>query len=123
MSEINIKQDIPIYSSEELNKLEDDTKFIAWLQKNHGYNHHVYGNYYKQAVRSLRENLASSDYWKGLGELLQNINIEYKEIYHCNLLETTDIPAIYVKTIGSVIDKAYRKDYIQHQNPKGHCCF
>ena len=115
MSEINIKQDIPIYSSEELNILEDDTKFIAWLQKYHGYNHHVYGNYYKQAVRSLRENLASSDYWKGLGELLQNINIEYKERYHCNLLETTNLPTIYVKTIGSVIDKAYRKDYIQNE--------
>ena len=36
MAEINIKQDIPIYYSEELNILEDDTKFIAWLQKYHG---------------------------------------------------------------------------------------
>lgn len=116
MAEINTHQQIPIYSTEELAHPQDDKMFIAWLEKNHGYNHRLYGNYYKQAVRSLMESLKTSDYWLGLSEFLQDVNLEYQQHYHCCLLETTALPIINAKSLNSVIIKAFRKDFLQNND-------
>jgi hypothetical protein len=116
MAVINTQQDIPIYSPEELNDPKDEKMFIAWLEQNYGYNHRLYGNYYKQAVRSLLANFEASAYWKGFNAFLQDVNIEYQQQYHCCLLESTKSPYICSKELSSVIIKAFRKDFLQNEN-------
>ena len=60
MAEINTRYRIPIYSDEDLTDPQNVDMFIAWLERNHGYDRRVYGNYYKQAVMSLQRSLDSS---------------------------------------------------------------
>lgn len=116
MAELNTRLRMPIYSEEDLKNPQDIEMFIAWLERYHDYNRRVYGNYYKQAVLSLQKSLYSSEYWIDFESFLHDVNFEYQQKCHYNLLDSLSCPQIYIKSLDSVIIKAFRKDFLQNSN-------
>lgn len=114
MAELNTQLRIPVYSEEELTNPQDIDMFIAWLERNHGYNRRVYGNYYKQAVLSLHRSLDSSSFWSDFEAFLRDVNIEYFQKFHYYLLDSLSRPKIDIKKLDSVILKAFRKNFLQN---------
>lgn len=116
MAEINTRYRIPIYSDEDLTDPQNVDMFIAWLERNHGYDRRVYGNYYKQAVMSLQRSLDSSAFWRDFQSFLHDVNLEYNQKFHYNLFDSISCPQINIKTLDSVIVKAFRKNFLQNPN-------
>lgn len=114
MPELNNIVPTRIHSSEELINPKDEQAFIAWLGKKYGFQYSLYSNYYKYASKALKDNLESSEYWKHFEDFLREINLEYQKEFSCELLETTQLPEIYIKELKSVVNKAFRKNFLKN---------
>ena len=101
------------------NKLTKPTtveEFNIWFQNTLNYNPQKYPNYYTIATKTLRQNFLDSKFWKEVSENLQNINDKYYIDKGYQLLSSTDVPDIYIKSLESLIIKAFRKNVINNSN-------
>lgn len=117
-------QDIPNTLDKRADNPTDVDSFVAWLSKNHKYDHRRYTNYYRLAVDALEQSFVKSAFWIGFNKFLADVNAEYQEIHGKSLLESVNVPEINQKSLKSVIEKAYRKDVLNNEKfpeepPKG----
>ncbi len=116
MADIIKFQNIPANVDERADNPKDIDSFIAWLSKYHSYDYRKYPNYYNIAVRELERNLKESMFWSGLRNFLIDVDAEYHEKMGNPLLETCEPPPLNIKSLNSVIEKAYRKDVLKNES-------
>lgn len=101
----------------QLNKLEKPTsieEFKCWFTKKFDYSPQQYEGYYQMCTTNLRETFINSPFWKAVQKELPNIDDRYRIEKGYKLLTTTEVPEIYIKSLDSLIIKAYRKNILNN---------
>lgn len=91
-------------------------EFKTWFESEFSYNSRNYENYYNVATQLLHKSFISSPFWESVKKELSNINDTYKRQKGYQLLTKVDPPEIYIKSLDSLLIKAYRKNILN--NPR-----
>lgn len=91
-------------------------EFKAWFSKKFDYDYTSYLNYYNVATNTLRGNFIKSPFWNELKNELKNINDEYNRKTGYQLLTKVEAPEVYIKSLDSLLIKAFRKNIINNDN-------
>jgi ppGpp synthetase/RelA/SpoT-type nucleotidyltranferase len=89
-------------------------EFKAWFETKFGYNSRNYVNYYSAATQLLHKSFISSSFWESVRKELPNINDTYKIQKGYQLLTKIEPPEIYIKSLDSLLTKAYRKNILNN---------
>lgn len=103
----------------QLNKLEKPTsieEFKCWFNKQFDYSPHQYEGYYQMCTTNLRETFINSSFWKDVEKTLTEINDKYQIEKGYQLLTSTHVPQIYIKSLESLFIKAYRKNILNNKS-------
>lgn len=91
-------------------------EFKTWFETKFKYNLRNYGNYYKAATQLLHNTFVASTFWDAVKKELPNINDTYRMQKGYPLLTKTEPPEIYIKSLESLLIKAYRKNQLNNPN-------
>lgn len=97
-------------------KPANEEEFKKWFARKFGYKDYEYQAYYNTAVSQLRLTFLESAFWKTLSNKLNDIDNRYKMIHNVYLLSDASAPDIYTKSLGSLLNKAFRKDILNNTN-------
>jgi hypothetical protein len=89
-------------------------EFKTWFENKFSYNPHNYGHYYNAATQLLHKSFINSHFWEFVKKELPNINDTYKIQKGYQLLTKVDPPEIYIKSLDSLLIKAYRKNILNN---------
>lgn len=89
-------------------------QFKGWFNQKFNYSPAQYEGYYQMCTTKLRETFINSPFWKAVSRELPNINDKYQIEKGYQLLTTTDVPEICIKSLDSLIIKAYRKNILNN---------
>lgn len=91
-------------------------EFKKWYEKKFNFNIERYKYYYNSVTQLLRENFLKSQFWNSLSNSLANINDLYLQQKKYTLISKTECPDIYIKSLDSLLIKAYRKNVLNNPN-------
>lgn len=91
-------------------------EFKAWFATTFEYNSSKYDNYYNVATQLLHKSFINSEFWNAVKRELPNINDTYRIQKGYPLLTKTERPEIYIKSLESLIIKAYRRNQLNNPN-------
>ncbi len=98
-------------------KPTDIDEFKIWLKDELKYDlNEEYKYYYGTVVTQLKNNFENSDYWKCILKELPEMNDKYFLEKGVNLLVPNETPMIDIKSLDSLIIKAYRKNILNNTN-------
>ena len=89
-------------------------EFKSWFKNKFHCDSDTYINYYDVATNALCNNFLTSSFWKDFQNELQNINDQYLMKKGYQLLSNTDAPEINIKSLNSLLIKAFRKNVINN---------
>lgn len=92
-------------------------EFKYWLNTSLGFkvdDSYIY--YYNTVTKQLKNDFEESDYWKKASSELAEINDRYYMDKHVQLLSASETPKILIKSLDSLIIKAYRKNILNNDN-------
>lgn len=95
-------------------KPQNIEEFKTWFENTFGYKSGSYGNYYNAATSLLHKSFISSIFWTSVQKELSNINDTYKVEKGYQLLTKIDAPEVYIKSLDSLLIKAYRKNILNN---------
>lgn len=93
---------------------QNPEEFKEWMISCRGYNANSYPNYYDVATKMLKQEFLDSPFWKTLSKELNNINHKYKIKHGAFLLGNSEAPEIYIKSLDSLLNKAFRKNVLNN---------
>lgn len=99
------------YNTKEKPKNVDE--FRMWLAAKFFYNEALYKKYYEVATNELKRTFENTSFWQEVKNKLQEINDKYKINKGYQLLTSTAAPDILIKSLDSLVIKAYRKKHIE----------
>lgn len=101
-----------------MHKPKDEIEFLEWIkeQLKFDFEPSKYKFYYETVTRKIKDDFEKSDSWKNLLQNLNEFNDEYYIEKGVNLLIPSEKPQIYIKSLESVINKAYRKNVLNNIN-------
>lgn len=90
-------------------------QFESFLSREFGYIND-YLDYYEVATKYLKESFENSAFWKSVEDLIGTFDDEYMILKKTALFSERKAPHIYIKSLQSLINKAFRKDVLQNPN-------
>ena len=96
-------------------KPENINDFKIWFSKKFDYDPKLYQNYYNVAADRLRDSFVKSSFWEAVKRQFSNINDEYRKLKGYQLLTTNEAPDIYIKSLDSLLIKAFRKNILNNE--------
>lgn len=103
-------------SEHDIRKPQSIDNFKIWFSKNFNFEESKYRNYYDVATRLLRDNFLKSSFWETVNKELKNINDSYYVKTGYQLLTRIEAPDVYIKSLDSLLIKAFRKNVINNAN-------
>lgn len=100
-----------------MKKPENEKEFIDWLKTN--FNIVIddkYRFYYETVTQKMRNDFEASYFWSKLNSDLIEINDKYLVNKGVHLLIPSNKPKIFIKSLDSVLIKAYRKNILNNTN-------
>jgi len=92
-------------------------EFKEWLDMSLGFKiDDSYDYYYNTVVKKLKNDFEESDYWKKVSNELSEINDRYFMHKGVHLLTANETPKILMKSLDSLIIKAYRKNILNNDD-------
>lgn len=100
-----------------MDKPKNEKEFIKWLKKELGFDiNDKYKFYFDTVVNQLKVDFENSDFWQNLLNELAEINDKYLLNKKVHLLIPNNKPRVFVKSLNSVVIKAYRKNILNNDN-------
>lgn len=102
-----------------INKTEKPTtldEFKDWFHHKFNYDGNNYPNYYNVATNALLSSFEQSLFWKDIQNELKNINDKYYIQTGYQLLAEKEAPKVCIKSLDSLLIKAFRKNVINNPN-------
>ncbi|MEL4391007.1 hypothetical protein [Shewanella xiamenensis] len=100
-------------------KPKNEIEFKAWLKSELGFDiNGQYEFYYKTVVQALKRDFESSDFWRKVLDNLPEINDQYRIDKGVYLLIPSNAPEIHVKSLDSLVIKAFRKNILNNKFPE-----
>lgn len=96
-------------------KPDNIEQFESFLSREFDYTND-YSDYYEVATRFLKESFENSVFWKSVDASIGTFDDEYKILKKTALFSERKVPHIDVKSLKSLINKAFRKDVLQNPN-------
>jgi ppGpp synthetase/RelA/SpoT-type nucleotidyltranferase len=98
-------------------KPKDEIEFKAWLKSELGFDvNGRYEFYYKTVVQTLKTEFEKSDFWKEVLTNLPETNDQYRIDKGVYLLIPSNVPEVHVKSLNSLMIKAFRKNILNNKN-------
>lgn len=106
MADINIPLD---------KKPKNIEEFKAWMKGKFGFNPVSCKLVYDSSILLAKGKFEQSLFWKAINSDWHNIADKYKIRFRCDLFQG-EVPQLYIKSLDSIINKAYRKDILKNKN-------
>ena len=91
-------------------------EFKIWLTANFDFNEIKYKGYYEMVTNSLVNDFSKTTFWIKLNEKYRDIDNLYQIKNGVQLFANSNVPCIYIKSLDSLINKAYRKNILENKN-------
>lgn len=99
-----------------MDKPKNEKEFVKWLKTELGYDiNDKYKFYFETVVNQLKVDFENCDFWLKLLNELAEINDRYLVNKKVHLLIPNNKPKVFVKSLDSVIIKAYRKNILNNE--------
>ena len=97
-------------------KPNNEQEFLRWFSQMFSFDEKRYKVYYEQTTKVLQEDFVNSDFWKMIAENLREWDLSYYIDKKVHLISIPTPPVVVVKPLGSLLNKAYRKNILQNNN-------
>ena len=100
----------------EIKNPQNIDEFKVWMKTNFDFDEIKYKGYYDMVTNSLVSNFRRTTFWVKLNEKYRDINNIYQLKNGVQLFANAEIPCIHIKSLESLINKAFRKNILENRN-------
>ena len=97
-------------------KPKNEKEFLIWFSELYNFKQKDYSNYYNQVTNNLRENFCNTPYWNEVKKQYKDWDNQYYSDYNVNLFTSDEAPKVVIKSLDSLLNKAYRKNVLRNNN-------
>lgn len=94
----------------------NEDEFKKWFSSKFGFDEPGYRRYYEQSVNNLKESFCKTVFWKGLDSQIKEWNTAFFMEKRVPLVSKVQAPPVVVKSLNSLLNKAYRKNILRNNN-------
>lgn len=92
----------------------NEEEFKKWFSSKFDFDEGKYKRYYDQTVKNLKDGFCATDYWKQIGNNINEWNTAFLIEKGVQLVSKPTAPEVVVKSLNSLLNKVYRKNILRN---------